>query len=254
MVEYRLHTHYSSGHSAVHHLDPRTKIILALVYAVIVVSTPPHHLLAYVVYAGLLSWGVAAATIPLSHILSRTAAVLPFSVLAAVWLPFLHGGAKVALLGGWLELSVSGLWLFAGVVMKSFLGACAAILLASVTPFGDLIGSLRKMGVPAVLVDMLALTYRYLFVLLEEAMRLRRAATARGYRPTWLAQAMLIGRLIGQLFLRSYERAERVYGAMVQRGYRGQMPVAHALHFHRRDALVITVLIPLLLVVRVFLQ
>jgi cobalt/nickel transport system permease protein len=202
----------------------------------------------------LLSWAIAAARIPLLHILRRAAAVLPFSVLAALWMPFLQGGPTLSLLGGAVQLSVSGLWVFAGVVMKSLLGASAAVFLASVTPFGDLLAALRKLGVPAVLVDMLGLTYRYLFVLFEEAMRLRRAAAARGYRPRWLGQAILIGRLIGQLFLRSYERAERVYGAMVQRGYCGQMPLAHALHFRRSDAAVLGLLVPVLVAVRAFLQ
>ncbi len=251
-MEYRLHIHYSSGDTPVHRLDPRTKIILTLVYAVAVVLTPPHHLLAFVIFAGLLSWAIALARVPLSHILWRAAAVLPFSVLAAIWLPFVHGGPLLAIPGGAMELSVSGLWLFAGVAMKSFLGASAAILLASVTPFSDLLSGLRKMGMPAILVDMLTLTYRYLFVLLEEAMRLRRAAGARGYRPSWLGQALLIGRLVGQLFMRSFERAERVYGAMVQRGYRGQMPLAHALHFNKRDVAVLLLLVPLLAAVRAF--
>lgn len=254
MAKYRLHTHYSAGHSPVHHLDPRTKIIVTLAYTILVVSTPPHHLLAFVVYAGLLSWVIALSHVPLVHILLRAAAILPFSVLAACWLPFLREGPVVALWGGAIELSTAGLWLFAGVAMKSFLGATAAILLASVTPFSALLSGLRKLGMPVILVDMLTLTYRYLFVLLEEAMRLRRAAAARGYRPRWLGQALLIGRLVGQLFMRSYERAERVYGAMVQRGYRGQMPLAHALHFTQADALVLLLLIPTLVAVRAFLQ
>ncbi len=253
-MKYRLHTHYSAGRSPVHRLDPRTKILVTFAFVVLVVSTPPHHLLAFVVYAGLLSWVIALAQIPLVHILGRAAAVLPFSVLAACWLPFLKDGPTVQLWAGGVELSVAGLWLFAGVTMKSFLGASATILLASATPFSELLSGLRRMGMPAILVDMLTLTYRYLFVLFEEAMRLRRAAAARGYRPNWLGQAFLIGRLIGQLFVRSYERAERVYGAMVQRGYRGQMPLGHALHFTKVDAVVLLLLIPMLVAVRAFLQ
>ena len=228
--------------------------MVTLAYTILVVSTPPHHLLAFVVYAGLLSWVIALSRVPVSHILFRAAAILPFSVLAACWLPFLKEGPTVTLWGGAVELSTAGLWLFAGVAMKSFLGASAAILLASVTPFSALLSGLRKLGMPVILVDMLTLTYRYLFVLLEEAMRLRRAAAARGYRPRWLGQALLVGRLVGQLFMRSYERAERVYGAMLQRGYRGQMPLAHALHFTKADAVVLLLLIPMLVAVRAFLQ
>ena len=229
-------------------------MIATFAYVVLVVSTPPHHLLAFVIYAGLLSWAIALSQIPLLHVLWRAAAILPFSILAACWLPFLGDGPTVQVLGGAVRLSVTGLWIFAGVAMKSFLGASAAILLASTTPFPALLTGLRKLRVPSILVDMLGLTYRYLFVLFEEAMRLRRAAAARGYRPKWLGQAVLIGRLIGQLFMRSYERAERVYGAMLQRGYKGQMPLAHTLHFSKVDATVLLLVIPTLVAVRVLLQ
>jgi len=245
---------YSGLDTPVHRLDPRAKLILALAFAITVVSTPPPHPLAFVVYAGLLCWSAGLARVPLGYVLLRAAAVLPFSVLAAFWLPFLRGGETVALFGGRLELSVPGLWLFAGVAMKSFLGASAAILLVSTTPFASLLSGLRKLGAPVILVDLLALTYRYLFVLVDEAMRLRRAAAARGYRPRWLGQAVLIGRLIGHLFVRSYARAERVYGAMVQRGYNSRMPASKPLCFHATDVIALAVLIPVLAVVRIFLR
>ena len=253
-MDSRFHHQLTGLDSSVHRLDPRTKILLVLAYAVIVVSTPPSHLLAFVAYAGLLSWAIAWARVPLTFILLRAAAVLPFSALAALWLPFLKEGPTVGLLGGSLQLSIAGLWLLAGVAMKSFLGAAAAVFLTVTTPFHALLGGLRKMGLPLILIDTLTLTYRYLFVLVDEAMRLRRAAAARGYRPRWLGQALLVGRLIGQLFMRSYERAERVYGAMVQRGYRGQMPTAHHFRFRGSDAATLVVLSGTLVAVRAFLR
>lgn len=245
-----LHDTYTGLNSPVHRLDPRTKTVLTLAYVVVVVSTPPTHLLAFVVYTGLLTWIAALARVPLLYVGLRAAAVLPFSLLAAVWLPLIHQGPTVSLAGGWLHLSVPGLWLLLGVVMKSCLGASAAILLGTTTPFPALLHGLRKLGVPAVLVDMLGLTYRYLFVLIEQAIKLRRAAAARGYRPRWLGQALLIGRLIGLLFVRSYERAERVYQAMVLRGYQGQMPVPQPLRLAKRDLVATLLFLPLLLVVR----
>ncbi len=246
--------HLNRLDTPVHRLDPRTKLILAVSFAVLVVSTPPARLAAFVGYAGLLSWAAALAGIPLAAVAMRAAAVLPFSVLAALWLPFLHEGPVVALWGGAVRLSVPGLWLLSGVVMKSFLGAGAAVLLATTTPLHELAGGLRKLGVPVILVDTLTLTHRYLFVLLEEATRLRRAAAARGYRPRWLGQALLIGRLIGQLFLRSYERAERVYDAMVQRGYRGQMPASREYAFGKVDVTALVILLPTLIAVRMWLR
>lgn len=245
---------YSGIDSPVHRLDPRAKVILVAAFAVTVVSTPPPHLLAFVVYAGLISWACALGRVPIPYVLLRAIGVLPFAILAAMWLPFMKEGQTLALLDGRVHLSVAGLWIFAGVVMKSFLGASAAIWLISTTPFSSLLRGLRKMGAPVIVVDLLALTYRYIFVLVGEAMRLRRAAAARGYRPRWLGQAFLIGRLIGRLFVRSYERAERVYDAMVLRGFTGRMPASKPLHFQVIDATVLIVLIPALVVVRVYLR
>ncbi|NLX56579.1 MAG: cobalt ECF transporter T component CbiQ [Planctomycetaceae bacterium] len=249
-----LPTHLGRLDSRVQRLDPRTRLILVLGFVIVVVSTPPTRLAAFVAYAGLLSWATAGAGVPVTSVLWRSAAVLPFSVLAASWLPFMHGAPAVELWGGAVRLSVSGLWLFAGVVMKSLLGAGAAVLLALTTPLPQLAAALRKLGAPVILVDTLTLTYRYLFVLVEEAGRLRRAAAARGYRPRWLGQALLIGRLVGQLFLRSYERAERVHGAMVQRGYRGFMPTAHELAWGVSDVVALAVVLPTLAAVRTWLR
>jgi len=253
-VEHGFLDRYSGMDSPVHRLDPRAKIALVAAFAVIVVSTPPPRPMAFVVYAGLLAWGCALARVPVGYVLVRALGVLPFSVLVAVWMPFMADGPTVAVFGGRLHLSVPGLWVFAGVVMKSFLGAASSIWLVSTTPFASLLAALRKMGAPAIVVDLLALTYRYLFVLVGEAMRLRRAAAARGYRPHWLGQAWLIGRLIGRLFMRSYERAERVYAAMVLRGFTGRMPAAAPLRFRAADAATLVVLIPALVAVRIYLR
>ena len=110
------------------------------------------------------------------------------------------------------------------------------------------------MGAPVIVVDLLALTYRYVFVLVGEAMRLRRAAAARGYRPRWLGQAVLIGRLVGRLFVRSYERAERVYDAMTLRGFTGQMPASGPLRFRASDAIALVVLTSAFVAVRMWLR
>ncbi len=245
---------YSALESPAHRLDPRAKTLLVLTFIIVAVSTPPNRLLAFVVYAGLLSWACALAHLPLSYLALRACAVLPFSVLAAVWLPFVGEGEQVALLGGRLHLSVPGLWLFAGVVMKSLLGAGATLWLISTTPFSSLLSGLRKLGAPVLVVDLLALTYRYIFVLVGEALRLRRGAASRGYRPRWLGQAILIGRLIGRLFLRSYEHSERIYGAMILRGFTGRMPASQPLHFRHRDLLALLILLPALIAARVFLR
>ncbi len=241
---------YSGLDSHVHRLDVRAKAVAALFFVLIVVTTPPQHLLAFVMYGGLLVWTAALARVPIAFIAVRAAMVLPFSALVALGLPFLGGGETAVVLG--VHLSIKGLWVLAGAAMKSTLGVAALVLLVSTTPFANLLAGLRSLGAPALLVDLLSLTYRYLFVLIGEAMRLRRAAAARGYRPQWLPQAAIVGRLAGNLFVRSYERAERIYGAMRLRGYSGRVPAGALSRFCAADGLALAAVISALAIVRVF--
>jgi len=249
-VEHNALERYSAGDSPVHRLDARVKILLALGGVLAVVTTPPQRLLAFVIYAGLLAWTAALAGVPLRSVAARAALVLPFSALVALGLPFMADGARVRVLG--LSLSERGLWILAGAAMKSLLGAAAGILLIASTPFSGLLQGFRGLGLPDLLLDVLALTYRYLFVLAEEAQRLQRAATARGYRPRWLPQAVIVGRMAGTLFLHSYERAERIHGAMRLRGGNGRLPAGVAARFGWSDGLVLAAGAALLAAVRGF--
>jgi len=153
---------------------------------------------------------------------------LPFA-LAAVTLLFTVPGRPLLVIGG-LTITDAGSARFAAILIKSWLSAQAALLLAMTTPFPDLLWALDGLRVPGILVSIIAFMYRYLFTLQDEAERLMRARESRsaavagrkaGGHVIWRAQ--VAGSMIGNLFLRSYERSERVYVAMLARGYRGRM-------------------------------
>lgn len=236
--------------SPVHRLDARVKVLAALSFVALLVTIQPQHLLSFVIFGGALVWIVAFSQVPLGRLFLRAAMVLPFSAFVALGLPFLKGGEVVNVLG--FNLSVNGLWMFWSVAVKSMLGTAAIVLLVSTTPFGKVLDGMRRLGVPAFLIDILALTYRYILLLADETVRLRQAALARGYAPRWLPQAVIVGWLIGNLFLRSYERAERVYGAMRLRGFQGDMPMErHAIAWRPVEAVGLVVFVALLVGVRV---
>ncbi|MDQ7779266.1 MAG: cobalt ECF transporter T component CbiQ [Planctomycetota bacterium] len=232
----KLDTAPSASESAIHRLDPRTKILGFLVLVIVAVSTSPRHLAAFAAYAGILLWIAALARASVLRWLLRAACVLPFSLIVALWLPFRSDANMVNVLG-LFNASVEGLWLLLAVVMKSFIGAAAAVLLMETTSFPYLALGLRRLLVPSIFTDLLGLSYRYLHVLAEEAGRIRQAAALRGYRSRWLPQAVIVGRMIGNLFLRGYGRAERVYRAMILRGYAGTMPVLQPMRLRLADAL-----------------
>lgn len=131
---------------------------------------------------------------------------------------------------GPLTLTVSGegvRW-FTTILLKSWVSVQAALLLTFTTPFHELIDGLRLLRLPAILVVVISFMYRYLAVLADEATRMLRARAARSADPSgrgggplgW--RARVVGGMVGALFLRSYERSERVYAAMLARGFEGE--------------------------------
>jgi cobalt/nickel transport system permease protein len=214
---------YRPGGSPVHRLPPEVKIAAAVGFTVAVVSTPRTAFWAFGVYAGLLGLVAVGARIPAGWLLRRAGIELPFVVLA-FGLPFLAGGERVAWAG--LSLSVDGLLGGWNILAKATLGLLASLLLVGTTTVRDLILGLDRLRCPPALTQIATFMLRYLDVLAGEARRMRVARIARGDDPRFLWQLRGFATGIGALFLRGYERGERVWLAMRARGWNGTMPAA----------------------------
>jgi cobalt/nickel transport system permease protein len=203
--------------------SPRAKLIAALALLVAVCVAQP-------------AWFSIASGVPLSWIHVAAAAIVAVAVwaarmsprylarrLAAFAMPISIVGLSIPLANG-----PRGWPIMAGVLTKGFLSFAIVLLLVHSTGFDKLLGALRSIGLPKLLVAVLAATYRYVFVLLEELERMRRAQFARTFDcPHRLSRITVANgtRLIGMLLLRSSERAERVHAAMVARGFDGEVRV-----------------------------
>jgi cobalt/nickel transport system permease protein len=227
---------YVAGASPLHRLDARVKVILALVAIVSCVLLPDAAWLAFALTWGLVVLGSVLADVGPLFVLKRSVVALPFA-LAAVSVVFTLPGQTIAdaTIGPWtLTATDRGLARFVSIVIRSWLSIQIAVLLVTTTPFPELMHALRHLRVPALLVAVISLMYRYLAVLVDEASRLLRARDARSARlpgrrgPSVVWRAGVAGHMVGQLFLRSYERSDRVYAAMLARGYRGQPMLLHA--------------------------
>jgi len=198
--------------SPVHRLDARVKIVSLLALVVVCVGTPRGAYGAFAAYFALLMLVAAIARVPAPYILRRPLAIMPFAAMTAVFLPFMerHGGTEV-----------SGLAMFGGAMGKAYLGAMCVILLSATTPFAEILRGLERLWIPRIFTMTAGFAYRYLFVLRDEAARMKRAGDSRGYGGRWLWQAGTIGNMAASLFLRGYERGERVYLAMISRGFIG---------------------------------
>ncbi len=215
------HVLYRESDSPVHRLPPEVKIAAMVAFTVAVVATPREAIWAFGAYALLVAAVAALARVSARWLLVRSTIELPF-VLFAFALPFLGAGDRVDVLG--LALSVDGLYGAWNILAKGTLGVWASLLLAATTSTRDLIVGLDRLRCPQILTQIATFMLRYLDVLVGEARRMRVARISRGDDPRFLWQLRGFAAGIGALFLRAFERGERVYLAMLSRGYTGRMP------------------------------
>jgi cobalt/nickel transport system permease protein len=218
--------------SLVHRLDPRVKVVVTLFFILSSAMLPDGAWLAFIA-----SWGVVLlvgrmAQVPPEYLLKRSLIAIPFALAAVTVIFTMPGPALVTWQWGTrvLQISEPGMSRFASILLRSWVSVQMAILLTAVTQFPDILHALRHLRVPHILIAILSFMYRYLFVLADEAMRLLRAREARSARPmggggggSLIWRAKVAGGMAGQLFLRSFERSDRVYNGMLARGYRGRL-------------------------------
>jgi cobalt/nickel transport system permease protein len=235
--------------SPVHRLDPRAKLLGLASVTLVAVSTPlrawPAFLACLVVLAAVASVGRVGPRV----LWSRARVVLPLVLFVAVFVPFVRGGAQVSL--GPVSVSQAGLATLAAVSVKATIGTLSAVLLGATTSFPDVLHGLERMRAPRLLVLIAGFMYRYLFVIVDETRRMRTALAARAYRPRHVLEAAAIGRVVIAMFLRTFDRGERVYVAMLARGYGGTMPRLDGLALRRMDVVFLGGLVTVLAAVRV---
>jgi cobalt/nickel transport system permease protein len=197
----------------VHRLPPQVKVSAAIAAVICVVATPRTEFWAFGAYLAVLLAVWAVARIPVRWFAVRALIELPFVLLALV-MPLVGGVAGA--LAGW------------NILAKGTLGLLVSLTLAGTTAPGELIVGLQRLRAPAVLTTVATLMLRYLAVIAAEARRMRIARIARGHDPRFLWQVGATARGVGALFVRSYERGERVHLAMVSRGFTGTMPDSEA--------------------------
>lgn len=216
------HTLHYHGHSVVHRLPARAKIVSLVVFMLIVVATPREAWLAYAAYAVVLGTAIGVSRVPLAFLLPRLLIEVPFVVFAAT-MPFVAHGPRVEVWG--MSLSQEGLIGGGALLAKGTLGVLAALLLGATTELRDFLVGLQRLRVPTQLVEILAFMVRYLGVIADDLRRMRIAQQSRGFRARNLRQWPTQARTVGALFVRSFERGERVHRAMLARGYSGSLPL-----------------------------
>ena len=219
--------------SGIHSLDPRAKAWVTLAFVVTVMSFGPYDISAPLPLLLFPVTLAALGNVPASSVGRKLLAASPFVLFMGVFNPFLDTSAMLHV-GG---LAISGGWIsFASILLRFILTVSAGILLIATTGFTQLCAALTRMGVPRVFAVQLLFLYRYIFVLIHEGARMQRARELRSFGRHGLGLRSY-GTLLGQLLLRTLDRARRIHRAMICRGFDGTLPLRAPLRYTRQDAL-----------------
>lgn len=218
--------------SPITQLDARVKIIFTLAFIIAISMTPSGAWPAYILFFTIVLSVNLISRLGIGFVQKRALLALPF-ILSALPLIF-FGPSPIVLysLGDNLSIPIStpGLVRFISVALKAWISVQMAILLASSTPFSELLSGFRLLHIPGIFISIIEMMWRYLFLMIEEVGRLIRARASRSSRlperrpsgGSVIWRATVAGGMAGSLFIRSIERSERVYAAMLSRGYNGE--------------------------------
>lgn len=230
----------------IHNIDARAKVFVIFLYVITVVSLPKYEITSMFPFFLFPVLFLTLGDIPTSFVIKRVIIVSPFVFFIGIFNPLLDRQIATTVLGvhisyGWIS--------FFSIFFRFLLTISILVLLVATTSFSGVCYALKKFKVPELFINQLLFVYRYIFVLIEEAMRMVRAKEMRsfGKRGT---EIKYYATLIGNLLFRTIERAERIYYAMLSRGYNGSMPYKKRGSMHAKDYLFVTVSLFLLYIFR----
>lgn len=214
-------------------LDPRAKVVTTLFFVVLVVSCGKYEVSALLPFFLFPLTLIAVADLPAGYLLKKLLIAAPFAFFVGVFNPFFDHSVQMQL-NGW---AISGGWLsFASIMLRFTLTVSAALILIATTSFTGVCLALERLGAPRIFVLQLLFLYRYLFVLIDEGVRLNRALTLRSFNGRGRGLKVL-GSLLGQLLLRTLDRAQRIHLAMLCRGFDGEVRMTRRLHIGPSEVL-----------------
>jgi len=221
----------SCGQTVVHRLDPRVKVLTTLFFTGIVVSFPKYEiapLLPFALYPAVL---ISLGNLPPGHLMKKVLWAAPLAVLIGIFNPLLDPAILVQL----GPFSLSGGWIsFGAILVKFLLTVTTALCLVATTGFNAVCTALDRMGVPRSFVIQLQFLYRYIHVLTDDAARMSRARSLRSFNGRGMGMQVFAS-LVGQLLLRTLDRARRIHAAMLCRGFDGEIRLLRPLNLRATD-------------------
>jgi len=256
---------YIEENTPVHQLHPGLKLIIFVVYLIFLNLTVPGDWLVLILFFLILWFLIIWAKIPVSLLAKRSLFALPFVLAAAPLvfqgLPFWR--ISIPLMNIRIGINMEGTIKFFSILIKAVLSVQAAILITATTRFPDLIYGMKSLKIPTIFLTIFSLTWRFLFVLVGETQRMIHARDSRsstlmlkpektGGKIFW--RAKVVGGMAGSLFIRAFERSDRIYQAMISRGYDGNSHPSIMTPFTsgKRDLMILVCFLSLIIMTWVF--
>jgi cobalt/nickel transport system permease protein len=222
-----------------HRLAPHTRVLCVLLLLLAIVLTPNGRWLTWYIYAAAILGMLLVSRVTLWALCKRIAVESAFVGVVLIGTLFRAGG-DVVWQWGWLQITTTGLIVLGSVSFKALLALLLLNMLTLTTPVSMLLQALAVLRIPPLLIAILASMYRYLGVLIEEFNAMRRAAISRNLMGGSNWQRLVIGNMIGSLFIRTYERGDRIHQAMLSRGYQGLPTTLETTKVRRSDVVALT--------------
>ncbi|MBN1230700.1 MAG: cobalt ECF transporter T component CbiQ [Anaerolineales bacterium] len=227
----------------IHQLDPRIKLVIVFLLILSNLLLPNGSWLSFTIIWGFIIIIIGASKTSFGFVMKRSLIIFPF-LLAGLAILFTQDGTPMVSFNLWgnnLFITNEGLVKYISLVIRSWLSIQAAILLTATTDFPEIGHGLLHLHVPDVLVAVILFMYRYLDVLVDEISRLIRGRNSRSAQigdkknRNIFWHTKVAGNMVGQLFVRSIERSERIYQAMSARGYQGALLTVRRHHMQEKD-------------------
>ena len=232
--------------TAWHRLTPRSRVLCVLLFVFAIALTPNGRWWTWAIYGSAIALIILASRVRLSILFKRVAVESVFIGVVILGSLF-RGGGQVVFQWGWIQITTEGLTVLGSVSLKAVLSLLILNTLILTTSIPALLHALAALKMPPLLIAIIASMYRYIAVLIDEFNAMQRAARSRNLMSNPKRQRIIVGNMFGSLFIRTYERGERVHQAMLARGYQGLPSIAEVQKGKRRDVLALTGTIAVLL-------
>ncbi len=213
----------SCGDTVIHRVDPRAKVLTTVLFIIAVISVGKYQVSALLPFFLFPAVNLSLGNLPAGYLARKILILSPFILFVAVFNPIFDTGTMIRI----GNIGISGGWLsFASIIIRYTLTVGAAFILIATTGFGEICTACEKMGLPKAFAVQLLFLYRYIFVLGDEVTRVSRARELRSFGKRGKG-LKVFGSIVGNLLLRTWDRAQRIHTAMLCRGFRGEF------HFRR---------------------